>query len=171
VKPFVAVLVCVFSYWSALFANDVQKKSLKALKEIRSQIKIDGHLSEDCWQKSMHQGDFIQVEPVVGIPASFSSEVSVIYDDHAIYIGAILYDKDPKKILKELSIRDNLANADNFSVFFDPYNSGLNGFLFQVTASGVQLDAIMCQTMMKTTTGMQSGAAKYRLTKITGRLS
>ncbi len=100
-------------------------------------------MSEESWKKSMHQGDFIQVEPVVGIPATFGSEVSVIYDDHAIYIGAILYDKDPKKILKELSIRDNLANADNFSVFFDPYNSGLNGFLFQITASGVQLDAIV----------------------------
>src|SRR5690606_19286699 len=71
------------------------------------------------------------------------SKVSVLYDDRAIYIGAVLYDPQPDKILKELSIRDNLSNADNFSIFFDPYHSGLHGFLFQLTAAGVQLDAIV----------------------------
>lgn len=54
-----------------------------------------------------------------------------------------MYDPEPEKILKEFSLRDQVANADNFSVFFDPFKSGLNGFLFTVTASGVQLEAVV----------------------------
>lgn len=45
--------------------------------------------------------------------------------------------------MKELSLRDQTGNADNFSVFFDTYKSGLNGFLFLVTASGVQYEAVV----------------------------
>lgn len=125
-----------------LTANDVKKKQVAAARHAE-QIKIDGNLTETPWQSASRAGEFIQNEPKVGVPATFRSEVSVIYDDAAIYIGARLYDPEPDKILKELSIRDNLANADNFAIFFDPYNSGLNGFLFRVTASGVQLDAIV----------------------------
>lgn len=53
-----------------------------------------------------------------------------------------MYDTEPTKILKELSLRDQVGNWDNFSVFFVTCNL-LNGFLFTVTASGVQGEAIV----------------------------
>ena len=87
--------------------------------------------------------DFVQTEPVPGNKATTPTEVSFLYDNNAIYIGARLLDPEPEKILKEFSLRDQTGNADNFSVFFDTYKSGLNGFLFLVTASGVQYEAIV----------------------------
>ena len=50
------------------------------------------------------------------------TEVKVLYDDDAVYIGAILYDNEPSKILKEISERDNFGVTDffgrNFHYFF-----------------------------------------------------
>lgn len=133
-------IVCCFAFSS--YAHENPKKILPAQRYDKA-IKIDGILQEEGWQQSTIASDFIQNEPNVGKPASFETNVSVLYDDVAIYIGAVLYDPQPDKILKELSIRDNLSNADNFAVFFDPYDSGLHGFLFKLTAAGVQLDAIV----------------------------
>lgn len=135
------VNVLFFSFSIFCFASD----PIKTLKAIRTSdnIRIDGHLNEAIWNNSEKATHFIQKEPLVGQNSKFNSEVRFLYDDSAIYIGAKLYDPEPSKILKEYSIRDNLGNADNFTVFVDAYKSGLNGFLFTVTASGVQLDAVV----------------------------
>ena len=100
-------------------------------------------LTENIWTSSEKATTFIQNEPIPGKPSTFETESYFIYDNNAVYIGARMYDTDPTKILKELSLRDQVGNADNFSVFFDTYKSGLNGFLFTVTASGVQGEAIV----------------------------
>jgi len=141
VRLFTTIFIFVWFAFSG-FSNENPKKILPAQRYDKA-IKIDGILQEEGWQQSNIATDFIQNEPEVEKPASYQSNVSVLYDDRAIYIGAVLYDPQPDKILKELSIRDNLSNADNFSIFFDPYHSGLHGFLFQLTAAGVQLDAIV----------------------------
>jgi len=67
--------------------------------------------------------------------------VKVIYNDDAIYIGAKLFDSSPDSILRELSTRDNEANADLFGVFFDTYNDDINAYGFFVTSAGTQIDA------------------------------
>lgn len=116
------------------------KKELDALR-ITQKPKIDGNLSEGCWQQAEIAGDFIQYEPYNGSPATFPTEVKVVYDDFAIYVGAILYDEEPGKIMKELGPRDSEElNADLFVINFSPYNDGLNSFDFFLYASGVQTD-------------------------------
>jgi hypothetical protein len=64
--------------------------------------------------------DFIQSFPNVGEPASQKTEVKILYDDNAIYIGAYLYD-DPSQIRKQFTARDDedRKDVDYFSVFFD----------------------------------------------------
>ncbi len=108
---------------------------------INEPIKLDGKLNEVAWAKAPKVKDFIQAEPIVGANPTHQTEAFVLYDDNAIYIGARMFDSDPTKILKELSLRDQIGNADNFRVFFDPYMSGINGFKFYVTSSGVQYEA------------------------------
>lgn len=125
----------------SIFGTD-PVKTLKATRLVEP-IKIDGIIDELQWSQAETAKDFIQKEPVPGLPASFKSEVHVLYDDYAVYVGARLWDEDSGKILKEYSLRDEMGNADNFSVFFDPFRSGLNGFLFVVTASGIQLESIV----------------------------
>lgn len=118
------------------------QKSLPA-RRVTTPILIDGKLNEQAWSQAPYAEGFIQNEPNPGAKATHDTKVMFLYDGHAIYIGAILYDPEPSKILHELCIRDNTSNSDLFRVFLDAYQSGLNGFSFSVNAAGVQSEAIV----------------------------
>ena len=118
-----------------------QTRNLAALK-ISSPPKIDGSLDETTWGSAPVARDFIQNFPKAGEPATVRSEVKILYDNSAIYIGAMLYD-DPALVRKQLTARDGeqRTDVDYFSVFFDTYNDNQNGFQFLVTSANVQTDA------------------------------
>jgi hypothetical protein len=116
------------------------KKELNAIR-ITEKPKIDGDLSDGCWQTAHPAADFLQFEPYNGSPPTFPTEVKIVYDNFALYIGAMMYDDEPAKIMRELGQRDATElNADLFLVSFSPYNDGLNSFDFALYASGVQAD-------------------------------
>lgn len=116
------------------------KKELNAVR-ITEKPRIDGDLSDGCWALAETAGDFIQHEPYNGSTPTFPTEVKIVYDDIAIYIGAFMYDDEPGRIMRELGPRDSEdLNADLFVVSFSPYNDGLNSFDFFLYASGVQVD-------------------------------
>jgi hypothetical protein len=112
--------------------------------KISGPITIDGKLEESGWQGGDKATSFTQYAPVPGAPSLQRSEVSIRYDDEAVYIGAMLYDSSPDSILKQLSSRDDDGgNADEFQVTLDTYHDHQNAFLFGVTAAGVQVDGII----------------------------
>lgn len=129
-------LLCMIT----LAAAAADKKQLSAQRTATAP-KIDGVLNEETWQSAEPAGDFVQRAPKPGQPSRFRSEVRILYDDVAVYVGAMLYDSNPDSILHELSQRDNEANADAFGLFLDTYNDDINAYGFFVTAAGVQLDA------------------------------
>ena len=106
--------------------------------------KIDGDLSDAVWQNAPVAKDFVQWNPDNGKaePNGFESEVKILYDDEAIYFGAMLHDPYPDSILTELAQRDdNGKNADWFAVWINPYKDGLSDINFFITAAGVQIDS------------------------------
>ena len=107
-------------------------------------IVIDGKLSENSWANAAKAVGFTQNSPQPGRPSIGHTEVSVLYDNNAVYIGAILND-NPDSIYRQLSPRDQYDgfNTDVFAVVFDTYNDHQNAFEFLVTAAGVQVDAKM----------------------------
>lgn len=109
--------------------------------------KIDGNLSDEVWNKAPVLTNFIQNFPTFGLPVSQKTEVRVLYDNAAIYVGAYLYD-DPSLIRKQITARDgeSQSDVDYFSVFFDTYNDHQNGFQFLVTTTNVQTDARLSPT-------------------------
>jgi len=117
----------------------LKKKQIEAVK-IDSSIKMDGVLNEACWQKAPVAKNFMTYSPTMGDTSNHKTEVRVLYNNKAIYFGAILYD-DPSKIVTGLSKRDDHnANADKFWVTLNPYNDGKNIFRFEVTSANVQSD-------------------------------
>lgn len=123
---------------SSLFS---QEKSVQAIKTEHAP-KIDGSLDEAVWATAQSLTGFIQNYPNTGQPATAKSDVRILYDNSAIYIGAYLYD-NPANIRKQLTSRDDEGqkDVDYFSVFFDTYNDHQNGFEFLVTTMNVQTDA------------------------------
>jgi hypothetical protein len=53
----------------------------------------------------------------------------------------MLYDKEPSKISKELTERDNIGNDDFFVLFLNGYNDKQQSLELFVTAAGVQADS------------------------------
>ncbi|WP_207435261.1 DUF5916 domain-containing protein [Sabulibacter ruber] len=126
----------------ALYAQTPVKEK-KQLTAVRTTTppKLDGLPTEDVWQQATPATDFTQNEPVNGAPSRERTEVRILYDDEAIYVGAMLYDRTPDSILTQLSQRDGgQVNADMFGVYFDTYLDKQNAFGFEVSAAGVQTD-------------------------------
>ncbi len=102
---------------------------------------IDGQIDDHVWLLADPLCDFLQYEPFFGIAPSQATEVRILYDDFAIYIGARLYDSAPDSILTQLGNRDDGLNSDLFGIQFDTYHNGLDAYIFEVYASGVQRDS------------------------------
>ena len=117
-----------------------EKKTVAAVRTDES-LKIDGHLDEASWQLASPATDFTQFQFQWNVPTAFRSEVKVMYDNNALYIGAMLYDPAPDSIRQQLSQRDQLGATDFFGFAIDTYRDGINGFEFIVSAGGVQLEA------------------------------
>jgi hypothetical protein len=113
-----------------------------ATAKIDAQINIDGVLDEAEWLSAEVASDFITINPDPGQSSMLKSEVRILYDNNALYIGAFLYDPNPDSIQVTLSERDETGNADWFSVMLSPYRDGNNAVSFGVTAAGVQVDAL-----------------------------
>ncbi len=139
-KFYWAYLLFTLSCMSAFAADG--KKDVRAGRT-SEKITIDGKLSEKAWQVADKAESFTQLSPNPGNASRQRSKVSILYDDHNVYIGAFLFDTAADSILKQLTPRDNFEydNTDAFGVVFDTYNDHQNGFAFVVTAAGVQADA------------------------------
>ncbi len=125
-----------------LIAQDSFKETTKRqISIVRTEEvpKIDGILDDEVWKKAPVATSFVQETPDPKAPASYKTEVRLLYDNSAIYLSAMLYD-EPDSIFKALSERDNLANTAWFGIFIDAYQDGINGNAFVVTPSGIQLD-------------------------------
>ncbi len=123
----------------SVLAQQASRKSVQAVR-IDEAIRIDGFLDEPAWKKAVPATDFIQNNPRPGKPASQPTEVRLLYDDEALYVGATMYDVHNDSIARQLSQRDQTENADIFAIYLDTYNDRLNAFQFMVTASGVKVD-------------------------------
>jgi hypothetical protein len=121
------------------------KKSAHRLHAYRTseKITIDGVLNDPAWMKAPLEFDFTQRDPIEGVNPSERTEIQVAYDETSIYFGVRLYDKEPQRIVRQLSRRDDNPDADYFILQLSPNHDRLTGALFQVSAAGVQRDAII----------------------------
>lgn len=124
-----------------IFAQN-STSSDKVATAVRTEVapKIDGVLDDIAWSKASVITGFTEIRPKENLPASRNTEVRILYDNAAIYVSAMLYDSSPDSILRELTQRDRGGNTDEFFVVFDTYNDKQTGFVFGVTAAGVQID-------------------------------
>jgi len=106
------------------------------------EITVDGRLDEAAWSRAPAYGDWVQKEPVEGAPAINDTEVQLLFDGQALYVGAILHDESPGTIARNMARRDAAysGKSDYFEVMLDPNLDRRTGYRFRVTAGGVQTD-------------------------------
>src|SRR5688572_17152539 len=57
--------------------------------------RIDGRLDDEAWAAAQPVSTFLQSNPKEGEPGTERTEVRILYDDAAIYIGARMAERDP----------------------------------------------------------------------------
>src|SRR6185436_4493467 len=93
-------------------------------------IVVDGQLNDEVWLRAPAATAFTQREPDEGKPATEETELRIAYDDAALYVGARLKDREPRRIARQLARRDQDAEADSFVVMLDPHHDHLTGASF-----------------------------------------
>jgi hypothetical protein len=122
--------------------TDTVRKTLRAATRT-GPIHIDGRLSEPDWTRAEIARGFVQREPVPNEPESQRTEVRVLVDDGAVYVGARLFDTAPSKIAAQLGRRDSDdLYTDAFHIAIDSYFDRRTAFHFIVTPAGVQGDIL-----------------------------
>ena len=102
---------------------------------------IDGKLDDEAWRQSEPFKGFVQRELQEGAPVTERTEVRILTDGDALYVGAWLYDREPSRIVPGEKVRDvTLSNSDYFAVILDTYLDRQNGFVFATTPASVEYD-------------------------------
>jgi hypothetical protein len=115
--------------------------TVKAVRAERAPS-IDGRLDDPAWAAATPVTGLLQTVPDEARPVSESTEVRIIYDADAVYVGARLFDREPAKILRRLARRDAPTHSDEFRVLLDSYHDLRTAFEFAVSASNVHTDVI-----------------------------
>ena len=105
-------------------------------------IRLDGRPIEPAWAAAEPITTFTQTDPEEGRPASQPTEVRILYDDEALYIGAVLRDTGP--IARRLARRDTyMPDSDWFGVALDTYHDHRTAYRFMVNPAGVRADELL----------------------------
>jgi hypothetical protein len=83
----------------------------------------------------------VQKEPTEGAPPTERTEVRIVYEANALYVGARMFSKDPLAIQAPLGGRDQTDDvAEHILISLDTFLDRRTAYTFGVTASGARLD-------------------------------
>ena len=151
-RPLIIIIIIMINQacLNAQEAPTMDELSAKTANAVRtsSRPNIDGMLNDKVWDKSIPISDLIQFEPDNLAPITENTEVRILYDDEAFYIGFKCFDRSPGQIMRRLARRDQWKeaasnNADWVSISLDPQNDDKTGYIFIVNAAGIKVDVFV----------------------------
>ena len=114
------------------------------IKKALGKIVVDGEMNEPDWETAEVAGQFKQIFPFDSSYAKAQTEVRITYDDHFIYVYAIMHNLGPRKYVTPSLRRDFRGEAnDSFSAVLDTYKDRTNAFLFGINPFGVQREGLI----------------------------
>jgi hypothetical protein len=103
-------------------------------------LRMDGLPDEEAWAAAPPVTEYWQTQPFEGEPLSLPTDARFLYDDEALYVGAMLYSDGP--VAARLKRRDSsFSDTDLFAVFIDGYHDHQLAYRFVVNAAGVRKDS------------------------------
>jgi len=107
-------------------------------------IQVDGHLNDAAWELANPITDFRQQDPVEGAVPSEPTDIRILFDDRALYIGAMFYDSEPEGILAhQLERNAGLGTDDRFMWILDTFRDGRTGYFFEINPAGLMGDGLI----------------------------
>ena len=103
-------------------------------------VQMDGRLDDAIWQTAPAISALHMLRPTEGAPPTQRTEVRIVYDDEAIYVGARMFDDQPDQIVGRLARRDADTGSDYILVMFDPYHNHNGDASFSLNPAGLRWD-------------------------------
>ncbi|MHB1097116.1 MAG: DUF5916 domain-containing protein [Gemmatimonadaceae bacterium] len=115
---------------------------------------IDGRLDDASWRAATPITTLRQRQPVEGAAAALATEIRILYDDRALYIGARLSDPQGRAgVRAPRARRDQLLDgngnngafnsltSDKLVIELDPFHNHIDQALFEINPAGVRGEA------------------------------
>ena len=122
------------------------ERQTRRLQVVRAagEITLDGTLDEASWSTAPVARNFIQNDPREGQPATYDTEVRMLYDDDALYFGVFAKDDEPGRIIVNDLKKDYfIGGSDGFTIILDTFHDERNGYAFAINPAGAKFDAQM----------------------------
>ena len=132
--------VAVLSIPAAAHAQSLSSKVARAARVTGAAPHVDGALDDPAWSAAPVIAGFVQKIPTEGATPSEATEVKILYDDDALYVGARMWRKDPSLIRTSVTRRDGDSDAEVFILSLDTYLDKRTAYSFSVSSGGVRGD-------------------------------
>ena len=120
---------------------DPGQKSVQMVRTSTPPV-IDGVLDDAVWANAALIDNLHQVDPVEYAEPFEHTEILLLYDDDALYVGIRLYDDPDEITAQNLRQNDNVGEDDRVFVTIDPFNDRRSGYYFGLNPNGVRMDGI-----------------------------
>jgi hypothetical protein len=106
-------------------------------------ITIDGALDEPAWRSASKIGDLVQRQPQPGEAPTERTEVTLLHDRDALYVGVTNFDSEPHRVIGTQMQRDaNLGSDDRIEILLDTFRDQRSAFYFATNPSGALVDGL-----------------------------
>ena len=133
--------------WGALCGGLAMAAPAWALEALRlgpaERVAIDGRLDEGAWARAPVHDRFWETFPQAEVPARVRTEMRVLYDGQALYVGLRAFDPDMAKLRAPYARRDNVLNDQDMLVLYvDPVGKRKFAQYFRVNPRGSIADGL-----------------------------
>jgi len=149
-KPFIALfylVILVLSVSQIALAERSSRTSANnkiqyQLPHIKTQILLDGKITEKVWEKALKIDLNYETSPGENIKPNVVTHVYLYEDGETLYVAFDAKDENPESIRDFLLDRDNIWRSDFVGLKFDTFGESKKAFQFFSNAKGIQADAI-----------------------------
>lgn len=141
-KKIVSGVIFIFLMTSS-FSQNIDTKSYQTAFT-KTPPGIDGVMNDEGWNLVEWGESFTQIQPYENKPPTQETAFKILYDDNNLYVFIRAYDKEPEKISRLMSRRDNF-DGDLVEINIDSYYDKQTAFSFSATAAGVKGDEAITQ--------------------------
>ena len=141
-KTLVGPLCCLLPVIVNAQLQDPGQKSVQMVRTDTPPV-IDGLLDDKVWEAAALVDNLHQTIPIEYAEPGQHTEVLLLYDDDALYVGFRMFDSNPEEIVAlNLRQNDQVGEDDRIFITLDPFNDQRSGYFFGLNPNSVRQDGL-----------------------------
>lgn len=106
-------------------------------------LALNGRMDHPAWQRAPAFSAFVEKMPVLGAAPLQATEVRVLFDDQAVYVGVRAFEPHPQALRAPLVRHDQVNRTQDFVVvYLDGIGSRRAAQFFRLNAAGAMADGM-----------------------------